>query len=78
VLRAYVGAAYGLHAPRQTSPEFLASISGYEKFTDADRSLLAGFLERCDLIKFAHVDADATDSERLLESAVGFVQGGLP
>jgi hypothetical protein len=78
VLRAYVGAAYGLHAPRQTSPEFLASISGYEKFTDADRTLLAGFLERCDLIKFAHVDADATDSEKLLESAVGFVQGGLP
>jgi hypothetical protein len=78
VLRAYVGAAYGLHAPRQTSPEFLAAISGYEKFTDADRSLLAGFLERCDLIKFAHVDADATDSERLLESAVGFVQGGIP
>ena len=76
VLRAYIGAAYGLHAPRQTSPEFLASISGYSKFSDADRSLLAGFLERCDLIKFAHIDADASDSEKLLESAVAFVQGG--
>jgi len=77
VLRAYVGAAYGLHAPRQTSPEFLAAISGYEKFTNADRSLLSGFLEGCDLIKFARVDADATDSEKLLGSAVAFAQGGL-
>jgi len=78
VLRTYVGAAYGLQASRQTSPEFLASISGHEKFSTADRTLLADFLERCDLIKFARVDADATDSERLLESAVAFVQGGLP
>jgi hypothetical protein len=77
VLRTYVGAAYGLHAPRQTSPEFLAAISSYEKFSDADRTLLAGFLERCDLIKFARVDADASDSEKLLESAVAFAQGGL-
>ena len=78
VLRTYIGAAYGLHAPRQTSPEFLASISTYAKFSDADRSLLAGFLEHCDLIKFAHVDANAADSEKLLESAVAFVQGGRP
>jgi len=78
VLRTYVGAAYGLHAPRQTSPEFLAAISGYAKFTDADRSLLAGFLGHCDLIKFAHIEADATDSGKLLESAVAFARGGRP
>jgi len=78
VLRSYVGAAYGLLAPRQTSPEFLASISGHERFSNSDRSLLAGFLEHCDLIKFAHVEADSSDSEKLLESAVAFAQGGMP
>ncbi len=76
VLRSYVGAAYGLHAPQQTSPEFLATLAGYSKFTNADRSLLTSFLEHCDLIKFAHVDADASDSEKLLESALAFAQGG--
>jgi hypothetical protein len=76
VLRTYVGAEYGLHAPRQTSPEFLASIAAARKFTDADRQLLAQFLERCDLIKFARIDATAEDGGRLLESAFGFVQGG--
>jgi Domain of unknown function (DUF4381) len=77
VLRTYVSAAYGLHAGRQTSPEFLAVISGHAKFSDADRSLLASFLERCDLIKFAHVDADAGDSGTLLERALAFAQGGV-
>lgn len=76
VLRTYIGAAYGLHAPQQTSPEFLAAISGSVKFSDSDRRLLAEFLERCDLIKFARVQADSGDSLRLLDSAFAFVRGG--
>ena len=76
VLRTYVGAAYRLHAPQQTSPEFLAAISGSPRFSDSDRKLLAGFLELCDLIKFARIDASSGDSARLLESAQAFVRGG--
>ncbi len=76
VLRTYIGAEFQLHAPRQTSPEFLAAISGSAKFSDADRTLLAAFLERCDLIKFARIDASSDDSARLLDSAISFVQGG--
>jgi hypothetical protein len=76
VLRTYIGAQYSLHAREQTSPEFLASISTSPKFSDADRSLLAEFLEHCDMIKFARIDATAEDSARLLESAIAFVQGG--
>ena len=76
VLRTYIGAEYHLHAPQQTSPEFLAAISGSQKFSDADRTLLATFLEHCDLIKFARIDASSEDSARLLESAISFVQGG--
>jgi hypothetical protein len=76
VLRTYIGAEYHLHAPQQTSPEFLAAISGSPKFSDADRTLLATFLDRCDLIKFARIDASSDDSARLLESAISFVQGG--
>jgi hypothetical protein len=76
VLRTYVGAAFGLHATQQTSPEFLAAISDSREFSDADRELLSDFLERCDMIKFARVEATADDSERLLNSASAFVQGG--
>lgn len=76
VLRRYVSAQYRVRATQQTSPEFLAAIAESVKFGDDDRRLLAEFLERCDLIKFAHIDADAADNERLLASAIAFAQGG--
>ena len=76
VLRTYIGAAYRLHATQQTSPEFLAAISNSPRFSDGDRKLLAEFLETCDMIKFARIDASVGDSARLLESAQAFVLGG--
>ena len=75
VLRGYIGAQYRLHAREQTSPEFLAAISRSVKFSENEKGLLAGFLERCDLIKFARIDATSKDSGELLGSAVAFVQG---
>jgi hypothetical protein len=38
--------------------------------------LLADFLNRCDLIKFARYDAMPSDSQLLLEEATRFVEGG--
>jgi hypothetical protein len=75
ILRQYVSAQYHLHATEQTSPEFLAVAAKSPHFTGADKELLAEFLERCDLIKFAHVDATTEDSRGLLEQAVRFVKG---
>lgn len=74
-LRAFVEAQYGLRATHQTSPEFLASMAESKEFSEKDRELLTQFLERCDLIKFAHIDASSTDSAVLHERAVAFVQG---
>lgn len=76
VLRRYVSGAYQVQAVEQTSPEFLAAISQSVKFAEAERRQLAEFLERCDLIKFARIDADSGDSERLIDSAFRFVEGG--
>jgi hypothetical protein len=75
ILRTFIEAQYGLRAAHQTSPEFLASMAESREFSDKDRELLAQFLERCDLIKFAHIDASSTDSAILHERAVAFVQG---
>jgi hypothetical protein len=76
ILRRYVAEQYNLRATEQTSPEFLANAARSPHFTKADKDLLAQFLEHCDLIKFAHVDATAEDSAALLEQAVRFVKGG--
>jgi hypothetical protein len=75
VLRTFVEAQYGLRATQQTSPEFLATLAGAQDFSEKDRDLLTQFLERCDLIKFARIDASSTDSSILHERAVAFVQG---
>jgi hypothetical protein len=75
ILRRYVSAQYNLHATEQTSPEFLADAAKSPHFTVADKRLLAEFLERCDLIKFARVNATSDDSRALLEQAVKFVKG---
>ena len=75
VLRTYVGSQYGMRATKQTSPEFLASISHAAQFSDEDRTLLERFLEKSDLIKFAHIDATEEDSSELLSNAISFVQG---
>jgi hypothetical protein len=77
VLRTFISdARFRLPATRQTSPEFLAAISRSEHFTAADRSLLGHFLEKCDLIKFARLQASGADNAELVESALAFVQGG--
>ncbi len=75
VLRHFIGEQYHLRAEKQTSPEFLAAIGRSRVFTMDERDLLADFLERCDLIKFARIDADTLTSEALLKSALDFVEG---
>lgn len=77
VLRGFVAEEFRVSATRQTSPEFLASAAASPRFSEADKALLAVFLEKADLIKFARVAASSADSEQLLEQACRFVEGGL-
>ncbi|HET9418955.1 MAG TPA: DUF4381 family protein [Chthoniobacterales bacterium] len=76
ILRRYVTEQYALPLTRQTSVEFLNSLRKSSSFSEEEKSLLADFLNRCDLIKFARYDATAEDSRLLLDEATRFVQGG--
>lgn len=75
VLRTFVSGQFGIRATQQTSPEFLATLARSTDFTEGDRALLEKFLERCDLIKFARIEAHHAENEELLRSATAFVQG---
>ena len=75
-LREFVSEEFKVRATRQTSPEFLAAASASPLFSAGDKTLLAAFLEKADLIKFARLAASSTDSEQLLEQAHRFVEGG--
>ena len=74
ILRTFISAHFGLQAVHQTSSEFLAAAAHSDRFSEEDRSLLARFMAKCDLIQFARVPASEDDSRELLSSAVAFVQ----
>ena len=74
VLREFIGAQYGLHPQRQTSEEFLASITGSRAFSAVEHALLTEFLDGCDLLKFARADATLDGKRRLLRQAVDFLE----
>ena len=76
ILRKYVTQQYGLPATRQTSIEFLTALAKASSFSTEEQTLLEGFLNRCDLIKFARYEATTSDSELLLGEAIRFVKGG--
>ena len=76
ILRRYVTEQYAVPLTRQTSVEFLNSVRRSLSFSDEERILLADFLNRCDLIKFARYNATAKESRLLLEEATRFVKGG--
>lgn len=75
ILRSYLTARYALKATQQTSPEFLAALANSPHFTPDEKTLLGAFLEKCDLIKFARLDATGADSAPLLVQAIDFVKG---
>ncbi len=75
VLRVYIGAEYGLKPERQTSEEFLASITGSRTFSTGEHALLRDFLGGCDLLKFARADATLDGKRRLLVQALEFLEG---
>ena len=75
-LRRYVTEQFQLPVTRQTSVEFLNTLTSSSSFSAEDKSLLDHFLNRCDLIKFARYDATREDSRVLLEEAMQFVRGG--
>ena len=76
ILRRYVMEQFDLPITRQTSVEFLNAIGSGANFSDDEKTLLADFLNRCDLIKFARYEATPADSRLLLDEACQFVKGG--
>ena len=75
ILRRYAMEQFDLPMTRQTSVEFLNAIASAANFSDDEKTLLADFLNRCDLIKFARYQATTADSRLLLNEARQFVKG---
>ena len=78
VLRVYITDEYRLQPQRQTSPEFLATVAASRVFSRREHTLLSEFLEGCDGLKFARLDATPTGKRALLAQAGEFLDGHQP
>lgn len=76
--RDYLEGRFGLRAPERTTEEFLAELSGSVALDGRHKELLADFLTRCDLVKFARAVADQSELQALHQAAVRLVEETVP
>jgi hypothetical protein len=72
IVRRYLEKRFSLPAQAQTTTEFLELLPATE-LSPPQQTWLEGFLERCDLVKFARVVPPVEDCRVAIESARAFV-----
>lgn len=77
-LRVYLEERFQLHAPERTTEEFLAEIRAGQRLSPLQQQLMADFLTRCDLVKFARYEPSEPELRELYESAVRLVEETEP
>jgi len=73
VVRRYIERTTGIHAPEQTTEEFLREIGSSGVFVADERERLASFLESADLVKFAAHEPTTDDIEESFTRAKLFI-----
>lgn len=73
IVRRYIERTTGIHAPEQTTEEFLREIGSGDAFSHDDRARLGAFLEAADLVKFAAHRPTAFDVEESFRRAKIFI-----
>jgi hypothetical protein len=74
VLRRYLELRFNLHAPEQTTPEFLEALRHSSVLPAAQQEQLRDFLSRCDLAKFARADYSAEECYTVGRMAREFIE----
>jgi len=74
VIRRYLEDRFGLRSPELTTEEFLQELSRSPDLFAQHRDLLAAFLTRADLVKFANFVPDETGVEESIEAAQRFLE----
>jgi hypothetical protein len=78
IVRRYLEARFGLRAPERTTEEFIRDALSSRKLSDAHQTLVAGFLEQSDLVKFARHAPGQSDMRNALDSAERLVRETMP
>lgn len=73
-VRWYLEERFGLHAPERTTEEFLNELQFSNQLAREQKVLLAEFLERCDLVKFARYEPGIAELKELHQAALRLVE----
>lgn len=77
-IRAYLEERFELHAPERTTEEFLSELQHSQILSPEQKASLAGFLERCDLVKFARYEPAEAELRELYDAALRLVEQTEP
>jgi len=78
ILRYYIEDRFHLHAPEQTTPEFLDAAARSGLLSEVHQRLVAHFLRHCDRVKFARYEPTVEEMERSFEVVLQFVDETAP
>jgi hypothetical protein len=74
ILRHYIENRFGLHAPEQTTEEFMEEVKTSDYLSANYRPLLQKFLRYCDLVKFAEHQPAREDIQNTFDSCKAFIE----
>lgn len=78
ILRHYIEDRFGLHAPEQTTEEFLSTLGSSDALVIQYRNLLKEFLLNCDMVKFAEHSPDTVEIQGAFNSCKTFITETVP
>jgi hypothetical protein len=73
ILRHYIENRFALHAPEQTTEEFLSDLQKSPLLPEALKSILKSFLHHCDLVKFAKHVPETEDIQKTFDTCRDFI-----
>ncbi|MFZ1072145.1 MAG: hypothetical protein WAO21_01795 [Verrucomicrobiia bacterium] len=76
--RFYLEDRFDFRAPERTTEEFLRELGGTDLLSPEQKESLGGFLESCDLVKFAKYEPGEPELRELHRSAVKLVDETAP
>lgn len=77
-IRLYLEERFDFHAPERTTEEFLYELQGTDLLSRDQKESLGGFLESCDLVKFAKYEPGEPELRDLHGSALRLIEETEP
>lgn len=76
--RHYLEERFDFHAPERTTEEFLRELAGTKLLLPEQKESLGGFLESCDLVKFAKYEPQENELRGLHSAALRLIEETAP